>query len=138
MQGAIGECGFIEQELNHKKAIKILDVRCGTRRHSVELAKRGYSMTRIDLSASQLKWAEEKAKQFDLAIDFQQQDARGLPVDKEFDAAIILCEGGGPLMETDKMNFEILKNVTKTLKDTIKAKGVTHNYCILSKRWGMK
>ena len=35
----------------------------------------------------------------------------------DFDAAIMLCEGGFPLMETDEMNFEILKNVTKSLND---------------------
>src|SRR6056297_3015101 len=28
----------------------------------------------------------------------------------------MLCEGGFPLMETDEMNFEILKSVTKALK----------------------
>ena len=31
--------------------------------------------------------------------------------------AIMLCEGGFSLMETDEMNFEILKNATKALKD---------------------
>jgi hypothetical protein len=30
---------------------------------------------------------------------------------KEFDAAIMLCEGGFPLMETDEMNYDILKSV---------------------------
>jgi hypothetical protein len=29
----------------------------------------------------------------------------------------MLCEGGFSLMETDEMNFEILKNATKALKD---------------------
>jgi hypothetical protein len=29
----------------------------------------------------------------------------------------MLCEGGFSLMETDEMNYEILKNVTKSLKD---------------------
>lgn len=43
-------------------------------------------------------------------------DARKLPFDSVFDVAIMLCEGGFPLMETDEMNFEILKNVTKSLK----------------------
>ena len=28
----------------------------------------------------------------------------------------MLCEGGFSLMETDEMNFEILKNATKALK----------------------
>jgi hypothetical protein len=33
-----------------------------------------------------------------------------------FDVAIMLCEGGFPLMETDEMNFSILESVTKALK----------------------
>jgi len=117
VQGTLGECDFIEQELVYDKSLKIIDVGCGTGRHSIELTKRGYHVTGIDLSDSQLARAREKAKQFDPKIDFQKHDARNIPFDGEFDAAIMLCEGGFPLMETDEMNFEILKNVTKALKD---------------------
>ncbi len=70
------------------------------------------------MSESQLARAKEKAKQLNLRIDFQQHDARNLPFDGEFDAAIMLCEGAFSLMETDEMNFEILRNVTKSIKDT--------------------
>ena len=114
-QGTIGECDFIEKELNFNKSLKILDVGCGTGRHSIELSKRGYSITGIDLSESQLAYAREKAKINNLNIQFIQCDARNLLFNNEFDAAIMLCEGGFPLMETDEMNFEILKSVTKSL-----------------------
>jgi len=120
VQGTVGECEFIEQELGHNKNLRIIDIGCGTGRHSIELAKRGYRITGIDLSGSQLKRAKEKAGQFNLEIDFRQQDARKLPFDGEFDLAIMLCEGAFPLMETDEMNFEILKNATKALKDKAK------------------
>ena len=119
-QGTTGECDFIELELNHNKSLKILDVVCGTGRHSIELTKRGYTVTGIDFSESQLARAREKATRENLKIDFQKHDARDLPFNKEFDLAIMLCEGGFPLMETDEMNFEILKNVTKSLKDNAK------------------
>lgn len=119
-QGTLGECNFIEQELNYNKSLKILDVGCGTGRHSIELTKRGYSVTGVDLSESQLALARKKAIKENLSIDFQKHDARDLPFIKEFDAAIMLCEGGFPLMETDEMNFKILKNVTKALKDKSK------------------
>ena len=117
VQGTVGECDFIEQELVYDKSLKIIDVGCGTGRHSIELTKRGYHVTGIDLSDSQLARAREKAKQFNLKIDFQKHDARNLPFNSEFDVAIMLCEGGFSLMETDEMNFEILKNATKALKD---------------------
>jgi 2-polyprenyl-3-methyl-5-hydroxy-6-metoxy-1,4-benzoquinol methylase len=119
-QGTIGECDFIEKELNYNKSLKILDVGCGTGRHSIELSKRGYQITGIDLSEAQLKKAREKAEASQLKIDFLKYDARNLPFKNEFDVAIMLCEGGFPLMETDEMNFEILKNVSKALKDSSK------------------
>jgi 2-polyprenyl-3-methyl-5-hydroxy-6-metoxy-1,4-benzoquinol methylase len=117
VQGTLGECDFIEQEIAHGKSLKIIDIGCGTGRHSIELSKRGYKITGIDLSESQLKRAKEKAGKLNLKIDFQKQDARNIPFVREFDLAIMLCEGSFPLMETDEMNFEILKNATKALKD---------------------
>jgi 2-polyprenyl-3-methyl-5-hydroxy-6-metoxy-1,4-benzoquinol methylase len=116
-QGTLGECDFIENELSHNKSLAILDVGCGTGRHSIELTKRGYSVTGIDYSESQLARAIEKAKIQDLTIDFQQQDARNLTFKNEFDVAIMLCEGGFPLMETDEMNYKILQSVTNSLKE---------------------
>ena len=115
-QGTLGECDFIEKELNFDQSLKILDVGCGTGRHTIELTKRGYQITGIDLSDAQLEKAKEKAKANNLEIDFLRCDARNLPFNNQFDVAIMLCEGGFPLMETDEMNFEILKNVTKSLK----------------------
>lgn len=115
-QGTLGECDFIEKELNYNKALNILDVGCGTGRHAIELSKRGYTVTGIDLSESLLKKAREKAEKQHLEIEFLRQDARNLPFEDRFDAAIMLCEGAFPLMETDEMNYEILKNVSKTLK----------------------
>lgn len=119
-QGTIGECDFIEKEIAGNKTLRILDVGCGTGRHAIELAKRGYVMTGIDLSECLLDRARKKAKQSHLEIDFLRHDARNLPFDKEFDVAIMLCEGGFPLMETDEMNYEILKNVSRSLKPNSK------------------
>ncbi|MDX2442593.1 MAG: class I SAM-dependent methyltransferase [Bacteroidales bacterium] len=115
-KGTLGECDFIETELNSDKSLKILDVGCGTGRHAIELSKRGYLITGIDLSESQLTRAREKAEKNHLIIDFQQQDARNLSFKDDFDVAIMLCEGGFPLMETDEMNYEILKSVSNSLR----------------------
>lgn len=120
VQGTIGECDFIEKELNYNKELRIIDVGCGTGRHAIELSKRGYPVTGIDLSESMLEKAREKAKHDGLQIDFLRHDARNLPFENQFDVAIMLCEGGFPLMETDEMNFEILKNVSKSLRQRSK------------------
>ncbi|MCK5171492.1 MAG: methyltransferase domain-containing protein, partial [Bacteroidales bacterium] len=51
-QGTLGECDFIEKEIEYKKQARILDIGCGTGRHAIELTKRAYKVTGIDLSES--------------------------------------------------------------------------------------
>jgi len=115
-RGTVGECDFIEAEIKFDKSLRILDVGCGTGRHAIELTRRGYRVVGVDLSEAQLRRAREKAQAENLSIDFQCRDARKLPFEGEFDVAIMLCEGGFSLMETDEMNYDILKSVTKSLK----------------------
>lgn len=116
-QGTLGECDFIEKEINFNKQIRILDIGCGTGRHTIELVKRGYSVIGIDLSDSMLQKARHKATSEGLEIVFLQQDARTLNFKQEFDLVIMLCEGGFSLMETDEMNFEILQNASNALSE---------------------
>jgi 2-polyprenyl-3-methyl-5-hydroxy-6-metoxy-1,4-benzoquinol methylase len=115
-QGTIGECDFIEKEIFYNKTARILDIGCGTGRHSIELSRRGHTIIGIDLSESLLRRAKEKASEQNLPIDFQKHDARKLPFSNEFDLVIMLCEGAFPLMETDEMNFQILRNAANALK----------------------
>ena len=115
-QGTMGEVDFIEKEINYDKDCKILDIGCGTGRHDIELAKRGYNVTGIDLSESMLEKAKEKAEKAAVNLNLQLADARKLQFENQFDLVIMLCEGAFSLMETDEMNFEILKNAAKALK----------------------
>jgi 2-polyprenyl-3-methyl-5-hydroxy-6-metoxy-1,4-benzoquinol methylase len=117
VHGTSGECDFIENEIGFNKHALILDIGCGTGRHSIELSKRGYNTTGIDLSDSLLNRAKEKASELGLTINFQKHDARNLPFSGEFDIAIMICEGAFPLMETDEMNYQILQNASKALKN---------------------
>lgn len=116
-QGTIGEADFIEQEINFDKTKRILDIGCGTGRHSIELAKRGYQIVGVDLSASQLKRAKEKAKNEGVIVNFIRKDARKLDFKREFDLVIMICEGAFPLMESDEMNFQILQAAANALKE---------------------
>ncbi len=115
-RGTAGECDFIEKEIDYNKNLRILDIGCGTGRHTIELTKRGYTVVGIDLSESLLKRAQEKALQQNLQIIFQKQDARSLSFKNEFDLVLMLCEGAFPLMETDEMNYQILQNAANALK----------------------
>lgn len=114
--GTIGEVDFIEKETGYDRSVKILDIGCGTGRHSLELSRRGYPVTGIDLSETQLKKAAKIAENEGLKIDFIQMDARNFNFRGSFDLAIMICEGAFPLMETDEMNYRILQNACSSLK----------------------
>jgi 2-polyprenyl-3-methyl-5-hydroxy-6-metoxy-1,4-benzoquinol methylase len=117
-QGTMGEVDFIEKEINFNKNSKILDIGCGTGRHAIELTKRGYNVTGIDLSEDMINKARKNAKKEDIEVDFRIADARNLSFKEEFDLVIMICEGAFPLMETDEMNFQILKNSANALKNS--------------------
>lgn len=116
-KGTVGEVDFIEKEAGFDKNLRILDIGCGTGRHAIELASRGYKVTGIDLSESQLAKARKDAAARNLEIPFMRLDAREFDFYGGFDLAIMLCEGSFPLMETDEMNFRILQNAANSLSD---------------------
>src|SRR5512135_1720098 len=115
-QGTVGECDFIESEIGGDRSVPILDIGCGTGRHAVELLRRGYKVTGVDLSPAQIERARAKAAAAGVAPDFRVGDARALPFHGEFGLAVMICEGAFPLMETDEMNFEILVGASRALR----------------------
>ena len=114
-KGTLSEVDFLEKEISHRKYSRILDVGCGTGRHSIELSKRGYNMTGIDLSKNMLDKAKDNADIANVRVELIQADARDFHFEEKFDLVIMLCEGGFSLMETDEMNYAILKNATDAL-----------------------
>jgi 2-polyprenyl-3-methyl-5-hydroxy-6-metoxy-1,4-benzoquinol methylase len=116
-QGTLGEVDFIEKEIDFNRSTGILDIGCGTGRHSIELARRGYTVTGIDLSESMLAKARLKARQAGVEVEFIRADARNLQFSNEFDLVIMICEGAFSLMETDEMNYAILRSAAKALRN---------------------
>lgn len=115
-KGTLGEVDFIEKEIGFDKTVSILDIGCGTGRHSIELARRGYKVVGIDLSGSQLERAKRKALEAEVNVEFLKKDARDFNFENKFDLAIMICEGAFSLMETDEMNYRILKNAYNSIK----------------------
>ena len=110
------EVDFVEQVIGGDRSKGILDIGCGNGRHSLELARRGYTVLGVDLSESMLAQGRRAAAAENLAVRFMQCDARELPFINQFDVAIMLCEGAFSLMEDDAMDTLILCNIARALK----------------------
>lgn len=114
------EVDFIEEELKLSSGAAILDVGCGTGRHSLELARRGYRVTGIDLSDKMLEEAREIARTEELKVEFIQADATEFSLNRIFDGCICICEGAFGLLSMGEDPFQrdlrILKNVSQVLK----------------------
>ncbi len=114
------EVSFLENLFQLRPGARILDLGCGTGRHSVELAKRGYSVTGVDISAGMLSEARKKAEAAGVTVEFIEADATQIQLEPVFDAAICLCEGAFGLADTNKEpvghDFSILKNIFSALK----------------------
>ena len=114
------EIRFLIDELGLKEGDHILDIGCGTGRHSLGLAKEKMNVTGIDLSHDMLGIARQKAQELGQNITFIQGDASKIRLDKQFDHAICICEGAFGLFEEGvepfKYHIDILKNVNFMLK----------------------
>lgn len=114
------EVDFILNELNVPVGSWILDIGCGRGRHAIELAKRGYRATGIDLSAGMLELAKKEADDHGLDVEWIQMNAAEFTATRQYDAAICLCEGALCLLGQDddpnRRDLTILKNIAMALK----------------------
>lgn len=110
------DCDYLERILRLSPEDRLLDVGCGVGRHMIELAKRGYRMTGIDVSRGLLGVGERLAREAGVDATFRHLDARLLDLDAEFDAAYSLCEGAFSLVPTDEENLAILEGMRRAVK----------------------
>ncbi|NJE26050.1 class I SAM-dependent methyltransferase [Thermococcus sp. MV5] len=114
------EIDFLLEEFKLPEGAKILDVGCGVGRHSIELAKRGYRVTGIDISQKMLEKAKEWAQKEGVEVELIKADATRFKRNEEFDAVICLCEGAFSLLGSSddliEHDLAILRNIYKSLK----------------------
>jgi SAM-dependent methyltransferase len=113
--GTVKEIDFIIEVLGLRPGMRVLDVGCGPGRHSLELSRRGFDMTGVDLSPEFISLAREAADSESLEIDFQVLDVRELAFDEEFDAVICLCQGGFGLLGGDD-DADVFRRLSRASK----------------------
>jgi ubiquinone/menaquinone biosynthesis C-methylase UbiE len=119
-RATLQEVDFLIEEMKLPPGSAILDMGCGTGRHSVELARRGYLMTGVDLSVGMLRQAELAAQAAGVQVELIQADATRYQAERQFDGAICLCEGAFGLVgleeDIEAHDPAILRNIHAALK----------------------
>lgn len=96
------EVEFLLELLDLPRGSRILDMGCGTGRHAILMAQRGYRVTGVDLSDGMLAEARKAASEAGVEVEWVHEDATRYEPDALFDAAICLCEGAVGLAEPDE------------------------------------
>ena len=91
------EIDFLVRTVGLQPGDSVLDVCCGSGRHALELARRGYRVTGIDVSAEAIAYARQTAADEGLAVDLRVGDMRALPTDVQADLAICMGNAFGYL-----------------------------------------
>jgi SAM-dependent methyltransferase len=97
-KGTEQEVDFLVEALGLRPGARVLDVGCGPGRHARALAGRGVEAHGVDVAARFVELASDGAPP---GATFERLDARALPFEEEFDAAVSLCQGGFGLLGGD-------------------------------------
>jgi SAM-dependent methyltransferase len=99
------EVGFIEHVLNLSQGSNILDIPCGTGRHSVELAKKGFHVTAIDISNEFINKLKKKVEEQQLNIEVIHANILKYTLTGCFDGAFCMGNSFGYFQHEDMEAF---------------------------------
>ncbi len=102
------EVNFLLNELNLQKGQHILDVPCGFGRHAIELSKKGFKVTGIDISETFIKGLTEKIISEKLNINAIQSDILTIQLNEKFSGAVCLGNSFG-YFNIDRMKLFVEK-----------------------------
>lgn len=107
---------FIIKALNLTGKERILDLACGFGRHSLELARRGFAVTGVDITSEYVDYAAAQAACEGLNADFLCMDVREIPFQNEYDVVLNMADGAIGYLENDAENIKIFEVVSAALK----------------------
>lgn len=95
---------------------RVLDLACGSGRHSLELKRRGFEVVGADISPELLEIARGEAETQNLAVEFVEADLRELDFEDEFDLVLNLNDGAVGYFETEEENHRTFEVVARALR----------------------
>ncbi len=108
------EVELLDRIFHQHHVQSVLDIACGIGRHSIPLAKKGYSVTGLDYSPYQIKKAKEDAKKEHAKVRFILKDANCFSLPEKFDASICMWTTLG---EEPLQYKKVIRNVFRVLKN---------------------
>ncbi len=94
---------------------RICDLCCGVGRHSLELARRGFTVTAVDRTKRYLAEARAKTEAEHLDVEFVQEDMRDFHRSASFDAVLNLFTSFG-YFESPSDDRRVVENVHRSVK----------------------
>ena len=115
LRGAPKEARLIRRALGLRRGLRVLDLCCGTGRHSLELAAGGCRVVGVDASEPYLRRAAREARRRRLDASFLLGDMRRLAFRAEFDAAFNFFTSFGYFPKASD-DLRVLRGVLRALR----------------------
>jgi SAM-dependent methyltransferase len=116
-QEAQAEVANIISLLRISPRASILDLCCGPGRHSLHLARHGFSVTGVDRTKTYLEQGRKQAEKEGLKVEFIQDDMRTFCRPDTFDVAINLFTSFG-YFEDINDDRKVVENVCRSLRES--------------------
>lgn len=116
VEDTVRQVDFLMDKLNLRGNEKILDLACGFGRHSLELARRGFEVTGVDITPAYIQYAAEQAQKEHLKATFLCSDIRDVAFKNEFDVVLNMADGAIGYLENDTENNKIFAIIARALK----------------------
>jgi len=105
------EADFIDRSIQASRGARILDVPCGSGRHCLELAARGYELTGIDLAEEFITKARALAPR---GVNWIQGDMRSMSLGSQFEGAFCFGNSFGYFSPEEAKQF--LRTLSEALR----------------------
>ncbi len=130
---------FLMRTLNLRGDEKILDLACGYGRHALSFARRGLSVTGVDLTPAYIEDAKKTAAEQGLDATFLCADLRDVSFCGQFDVVLNLADGAIGYLETEEENLKIFDVISRAQrpggKHFMDVCNAEHAELFFPKRW---